>query len=53
MSNLTYIYAKRVAELRRGVDAGEGPDVLEAGRSLIDKVIVTPSDDPDDPPGSN
>ncbi len=49
--NLAQTYAERVAELRRGIDAGKGQDVLEAARALIDKVIVTPGDDPDDPPG--
>ncbi|MEO3476018.1 recombinase family protein, partial [Roseomonas sp. CAU 1739] len=49
--NLAQTYAERVAELRRGIDAGQGQDVLEAARALIDKVIVTPGDDPDDPPG--
>ena len=49
--NLAQTYAARVAELRRGIDAGKGQDVLEAARALIDKVIVTPGDDPDDPPG--
>ncbi len=49
--NLAQTYAERVAGLRRGIDAGKGQDVLEAARALIDKVIVTPGDDPDDPPG--
>ena len=49
--NLAQTYAERVTELRRGIDAGKDQDVLEAARALIDKVIVTPGDDPDDPPG--
>ncbi len=49
--NLAQTYAERVAELRRGIDAGKGQDVLEAARTPIDKVIVTPCDDPDDSPG--
>ena len=48
--NLAQTYAQRVAELRRGIDAGKGQDVLEAARALIDKVVLTPGDDPDDPP---
>lgn len=49
--NLAQTYADGVAKLRQGIDAGDGQDVLEAARALIDKVIVTPGDDPDDPPG--
>lgn len=49
--NLAQSYAQPVAELRRGMDAGQGQDVLKAARALIDKVIVAPGDDPDDPPG--
>ena len=36
---------------RRSIDASKGIEVLEAARALIDKVIVTPGDRLDDPPG--
>lgn len=49
--NLAQAYAERVADLRRSIDAGKGIEVLEAARALIDKVIVTPGDRLDDPPG--
>ena len=49
--NLAQAYAERVADLRRGIDAGKGIEVLEAAPALFDKVIVTPGDRLDDPPG--
>jgi DNA invertase Pin-like site-specific DNA recombinase len=51
MPNLAQVYAAKVAQLQSGLQAGEGQEVLEAARALIDKVIITPGDGPDDPPG--
>lgn len=51
MPNLAQVYARHVADLRRAMDAGKQTEVLEAARALIDKVIVTPGNAPDDPPG--
>lgn len=49
--NLAEVYAKRVAALREALDAGDGEEVLEAARALIDTIVVSPPDDPSDPPG--
>ena len=49
--NLAQVYAKRVAALREALDAGDGEEVLEAARALIDTVVVSPPGDPGDPPG--
>ncbi|MEO3475704.1 recombinase family protein [Roseomonas sp. CAU 1739] len=49
--NLAQVYADRGATLRHAIDAGGGTEVLEAARALIDKVIVSPGEGPDDPPG--
>ncbi|MBR0649951.1 serine recombinase [Roseomonas terrae] len=51
MPNLAQVYAAKVAQLQSGLQAGKGTEVLEAARALIDKVIITPGDGPDDPPG--
>ncbi|MBR0650005.1 hypothetical protein GXW78_10055 [Roseomonas terrae] len=51
MPNLAQVYAAKVAQLQSGLQAGKGTEVLEAARALIDKVILTPGDGPDDPPG--
>ena len=51
LPNLAQVYARNVADLRRAIEAGKQAEVLQAARALIDKVIVTPGDGPDDPPG--
>lgn len=48
--NLAQVYAERVAELRRALDADDGVEVLEVARTLIDTVVVSPPDDPGEPP---
>lgn len=48
--NLARVYAQRVALLRQALEGGEAPEVLEAARALIDKVVVRPGEEPDDPP---
>jgi hypothetical protein len=48
--NLAQVYAKRVTALREALDAGDGAEVLEAARALIETVVVSPPDDPGDPP---
>ena len=48
--NLSEVYAQRVAELRQALQGDEGAEVLEKARALIDKVVVSPPDDPEDPP---
>ncbi len=50
--NLAQLYADRVASLRRALDAGDGAEVLESARALIDTVTVSPPppDRPDGPP---
>lgn len=50
MPNLAQVYAAKVAQLQSGLQAGEGLEVLDAARALIDKVIIIPGDGPDDPP---
>ena len=47
---LAAVYATRVARLREALDAGDGTEALEAARALIEKVIVSPPDDPDGDP---
>jgi site-specific DNA recombinase len=49
--NLAHVYAKRVAALREALDAGDGEEVLEAARDLIETVVISPPDIPGDPPG--
>jgi len=49
--NLSQVYAKRVTALRKALDAGDGEEVLEAARALIEMVVVSPPDDPEDLPG--
>jgi len=51
LPNLAQVYAGKVARLQEGLKAGKGQEVLEAARALIDKVIITPGNGPDDPPG--
>jgi uncharacterized coiled-coil protein SlyX len=48
--NLAELYARRVAVLRQAIEGGDAPEVLEAARALIDKVVISPGEDPDDPP---
>ncbi|NMJ42468.1 recombinase family protein [Roseomonas sp. JC162] len=50
LPNLAEVYADRVAVLRTAIEGREDPEVLEAARALIDKVIVSPGQGPDDPP---
>ena len=47
--NLSGVQAEWVAYLRRAISAGEGTEVLEAARALIDKVIVSRGEDPEYP----
>jgi len=49
--NLAQVYAKRVATLREALDAGDGEEVLEAARNLIETVVISPPGTPGDPPG--
>lgn len=49
--SLAQVYANRVAALREAFDAGDGKEVLEAARALIETVVVSPPDGPGDPPG--
>ncbi|MBR0660468.1 recombinase family protein [Roseomonas oryzicola] len=49
--NIAEVYASQVARLREALDAEGNPAALEAARALIDRVIVSPGDGPDDPPG--
>ncbi len=44
-------YADHVALLRRAIKAGRDPEALEAARALIEKVVVSPGEEADDPPG--
>ncbi|GGJ40892.1 recombinase family protein [Neoroseomonas lacus] len=48
--DIAQVYAERVAELRQALDADDGSDVLEAARALVDTVVVSPPDDPGEPP---
>jgi DNA invertase Pin-like site-specific DNA recombinase len=48
--NLAAIYRNRVAELEQAVGDQKSPDVLEAARALIHKVVVHPNDDPEGEP---
>lgn len=49
--NLAQVYVKRVATLREALDAGDGEEVLEAARNLIETVVISPPGTPGDPPG--
>jgi DNA invertase Pin-like site-specific DNA recombinase len=40
--NLAALYRTRVARLEQALAAGDAPDVLEAARALIDKVVIYP-----------
>ncbi|GGJ35570.1 hypothetical protein GCM10011320_49150 [Neoroseomonas lacus] len=48
--NLAEVYARRAAVLRDAIEGRNDPEVLEAARALVDKVIVSPGQGPDDPP---
>lgn len=48
--NLAEVYATRVDMLRTAIEDGNDPELLEAARALIDKVIISPGAGPDDPP---
>ncbi len=47
--NLGEIYRKTVAGLAQAVSAGAKPEVLEAIRALIDRVVVSPPEDDGSP----
>lgn len=49
--NLAKVYAEKVATLRQALEAEDGTEALEAARALIDTVVVSPPDDPGNPPG--
>jgi DNA invertase Pin-like site-specific DNA recombinase len=49
--NLAQVYADKVAALRHALAAEDGTEALEAARALIDTVVVSPPNDPSDPPG--
>lgn len=49
--NIGQAYAARVANLREALDADDAEEVLEAARALIDRVVVSSPEGPDDPPG--
>ena len=48
--DLALVYAERVGTLCRTIGAEGGSDVLEAARTLVDRVVVSPGQGPDDPP---
>ena len=48
--NLGELYRRTVTNLEEALADAQDPEALEALRVLIDRVIVTPADDPDDPP---
>ena len=47
--DLAHTYRRRLTELEQAVADRRTPDVLEAARALVDKVILHPGDDPDEP----
>jgi len=49
-ANLAVVYRSRVEELEQAVADRKSPDVLEAARALIHKVVVHPNDDPEGEP---
>ncbi len=49
--NLAQAYAEKVATLRHALEAEDGTEALEEARALIDTVVVSPPNDPGDPPG--
>jgi hypothetical protein len=49
--NLAEVYRDRVATLEQALADRKAPDVLEAARALIDRVIVHPPEGPGSPPG--
>jgi DNA invertase Pin-like site-specific DNA recombinase len=49
--NLAQLYRARVAALEQALGDKGPPDVLEAARGLIDRVVVHPPSDPGGPPG--
>ena len=49
--NLAEVYRDRVAKLETVLAAQTAPEVLEATRALIDRVIIHPPKDPGGPPG--
>ena len=49
--NLGTVYRNRVASLQQALARDDGAAALEAARSLIDKVMIHPPEDPSDPPG--
>lgn len=48
--NVAEVYAKRVADLQQALDVKAEPEVVEAARALVDKVVINPGQRPDDPP---
>jgi len=48
--NVAEVYAKRVVDLQQAFDAKAEPEVVEAARALVDKVVINPAQGPDDPP---
>ena len=49
--NIAEVYAAQVARLREALTAEGNPAALEAARALVDRVIVSPGDGPEGPPG--
>ena len=45
------VYRAKVANLRAALASGRDQEALEAARALIDKVVISPPDTEDDPPG--
>lgn len=48
--NLGTLYRDHIAALRTALNDTLDPSALEAARALIDRVVLHPPDDPDDPP---
>ncbi|CAH0150504.1 recombinase family protein [Roseomonas sp. CECT 9278] len=50
LPNIAEVYARRVAVLGAAIQGRNEPEVLDAARALVDKVIVGPGDGPGSPP---
>ena len=50
LPNIAEVYARRVAVMQAAIQGRNEPEVLDAARALVDKVIVGPGDGPGSPP---
>lgn len=48
--NITEIYRREIARLRKGLSAEDNVEALEAARQLIDRIIVSPPEEDGNPP---